>query len=60
MQLIGFTSVFLFLASLAAFLLAILYPSYEKISGALGVLFLAAAVMILAVTIMKRNKTERI
>ena len=60
MQLNGLMSVVLFLSSLAAFLLAVLYPSYQIIGGALGVIFLAAAFLILAVTIMKRNKTERI
>ena len=60
MQLIGLMSVVLFLASVASFLSAVLYPLYEKIGGALGVLFLGTAIFILAVTIKKRNKTERI
>jgi hypothetical protein len=60
MQIIGLTSVVLFLASLASFLSAFMNPNYEKVGGALGVLFLGVAAIILAVTIKKRNKTERI
>ncbi len=60
MQLIGLATVVLFLASLASFLSAFMNPNYEKIGGVLGVLFLGIAAMTLAVTIKKRNKTERI
>ena len=60
MQLIGLTTVILFLASLAAFMSAFMNPNYEKTGGLLGVLFLGIAAMMLAVTIRKRNKTERI
>lgn len=60
MQLIGLTTVVLFLASLASFVAAFLYPDFAKTGGMLGVLFLGVAALLLAVTIMKRNKTERI
>jgi len=60
MQLIGLTTVVLFLASLAAFLSAFMNPAYVKTGGILGVLFLGVAAIMLAVTIKKRNKTERI
>lgn len=60
MQLIGLTTVVLFLASLAAFLSAFMNPDYVKTGGILGVLFLGVAAIMLAVTIKKRNKTERI
>lgn len=60
MQLIGLATVVLFLASLASFLSAFMNPNYEKIGGLLGVLFLGLAALLLAVTIKKRNKTERI
>jgi len=60
MQLIGLTTVVLFLASLAAFMAAFMNPGYVTTSGIVGVLLLGAAALILAVTIVKRNKTERI
>jgi len=60
MQLIGLATVVLFLASLAAFLSAFMNPDYVKTGGILGVLFLGIAAIMLAVTIKKRNKTERI
>ena len=60
MQKIGLASVVLFLASLAAFLWAFMYNDFMKTGGALGVLFLAVATILLGVTIRKRNKTERI
>jgi hypothetical protein len=60
MQIIGLASVVLFLASLAAFLTAFMYPSYMTTGGVLGALFLAAAAVILGISIRSRNKTERI
>ena len=60
MQLIGLAAVVLFLASLASFLSAFMNPDFVKTGGILGVLFLGVAAMMLAVTIKKRNKTERI
>lgn len=60
MQIIGLTTVILFLASLAAFLAAFMNPDFVKTGGALGVLFLGVAAILLAVTIKRRNKTERI
>ncbi len=60
MQIIGLATVVLFLASLASFISAFLYPDFVKTGGILGVLFLGVAALLLAVTIMKRNKTERI
>ncbi|HVE57757.1 MAG TPA: hypothetical protein VNB22_13075 [Pyrinomonadaceae bacterium] len=60
MQLIGLATVVLFLASLAAFLSAFMNPDYVKTGGILGALFLGVAAIMLAVTIKKRNKTERI
>jgi hypothetical protein len=53
-------SVVLFLASLAAFMVAFMYPNYMTTGGVLGAFFLAAATFILGVTIRSRNKTERI
>ncbi len=60
MQIIGLAAVVLFLASLASFMSAFLYPDFVKTGGILGVVFLGIAALLLAVTIMKRNKTERI
>lgn len=60
MQLIGLATVVLFLASLGAFLAAFMNPEYVKTGGILGVLFLGVAALMLAVTIKKRSKTERI
>ena len=60
MRLIGLATVVLFLASLASFVSAFLYPDFVRTGGILGVLFLGIAALLLAVTIMKRNKTERI
>lgn len=60
MQIIGLTTVVLFLASLAAFLAAFMNPDFVKTGGVLGVLFLGVAAILLAVTIKRRNKTERI
>jgi hypothetical protein len=53
MQLIGLTTVVLFLASF-------MNPDFVKTGGILGALFLGVAALMLAVTIRKRNKTERI
>ena len=60
MQLIGLAAVVLFLASLASFMSAFLYPDFVKTGGILGIVFLGIAALLLAVTIMKRNKTERV
>jgi heme O synthase-like polyprenyltransferase len=60
MQIIGLTSVVLFLASLASFLTAFMYYNYMVPAGVLGALFLAAATVILGISIRSRNKTERI
>jgi hypothetical protein len=60
MQIIGLASVVLFLASLASFLTAFMNNNYMKTGGVLGVLFLAAATIILGISIRSRNKTERI
>jgi multisubunit Na+/H+ antiporter MnhB subunit len=60
MQIIGLATVVLFLASLASFLSGFLYPDLAKTGGVLGALFLGIAAITLAITIMKRNKTERI
>lgn len=60
MQLIGLTTVVLFLASLASFFAAFMNRDYMTTGGVLGALFLAAATIILGVTIRSRNKTERI
>jgi hypothetical protein len=60
MQIIGLAAVVLFLASLAAFMSAFMNPNYVQTGGVLGVLFLAVAAILLAVTIKRRNKTERI
>jgi hypothetical protein len=60
MQLIGLATVVLFLAALASFLTAFMNPAYVRTGGILGVLFLGVAAILLAVTIKRRNKTERI
>jgi hypothetical protein len=60
MQIIGLTSVVLFLAALTAFMVAFMYPNYMTSGGVLGALFLGVATLVLGVTIRSRNKTERI
>ncbi len=60
MQIIGLASVVLFLASLASFLTAFMNNNYMVPGGVLGALFLAAAAIILGISIRSRNKTERI
>ncbi len=60
MQLIGLATVVLFLASLASFLMAFYNNDLVGVGTTLGFLFLIAAALMLAVTISKRNKTERI
>lgn len=60
MQLIGLMSIVLFLASLASFLAGFMNRDYMMTGGVLGALFLAAATIILGVTIRSRNRTERI
>ena len=60
MQIIGLASVVLFLASLASFLMAFMYNNYMVPGGVMGVLFLAAATVVLGISIRSRNKTERI
>ncbi len=60
MQIIGLSSVVLFLASLASFLSAFMNADFARIGMILGALFLVIAALVLAVTIKKRNKTERI
>ena len=60
MQLIGLATVVLFLASLASFLMAFYNSELVGLGTGLGFLFLIGAALMLAVTIIKRNKTERI
>ena len=60
MQLIGLGAVVLFLASLASFLMAFYNKDLVGVGTTLGFLFLFGAVLMLAITIIKRNKTERI
>jgi hypothetical protein len=60
MQKIGLVTVILFLAALAAFMAAFMNRDFVKTGGALGVLFLGVAAIMLGVTIRRRNKTERI
>lgn len=60
MRTIGMISVVLFLASLTAFMAAFSYPEYVRTGGLLGAVFLAAAVLVLGVTIRNRRQTERI
>lgn len=60
MQSIGLLSVVLFLASLASFMIMFFNESWTRTGGIVGLLLLAAAVGVLAVTIKKRNSTERI
>ncbi|MBS1792611.1 MAG: hypothetical protein JSS81_02085 [Acidobacteria bacterium] len=60
MQKIGFITVLLFLAALASFMSAFIYPGLVRTGGMLGVLFLGIAALLLAVMIAKRSKTERI
>jgi hypothetical protein len=60
MRSIGLLAVILFLASLAAFMGGFMYPDWFSTGGTLGGLLLLAAAGLLAVTIIKRNKTERI
>ena len=60
MQIIGLAAVILFLASLASFLVAFYNPRMVTTGTTLGFLFLIVAALMLAVTIKRRNKTERI
>ena len=60
MQYIGLASVVLFLASLASFLVAFYNLEMVRTGTILGFLFLGVASLMLAVTISRRNKTERI
>jgi hypothetical protein len=60
MQIIGLGSVILFLASLASFMVAFYNPHMVTTGTSLGFLFLIVAALLLGITIMKRNKTERI
>lgn len=60
MQYIGVATVLLFLAALASFMTMFLYPGWVRTGGILGVVFLIVAALLLAVTIKRRNKTERI
>ena len=60
MRIIGLMSVVLFLASLASFMVAFMYPNHVTSGGFLGALFFGVAVLVLGVTIRSRNKTERI
>lgn len=60
MQIIGLASVILFLLSLTSFLVAFYNPAMVTTGTSLGFLFLIVAAIMLGITIMKRNKTERI
>jgi len=60
MQSIGILSVILFLASLAAFMMAFYNIEMVRTGTILGFVLLLAASALLAVTIKRRNKTERI
>jgi drug/metabolite transporter superfamily protein YnfA len=60
MQYIGVATVVLFLAALASFMTMFLYPAWVRTGGIMGVVFLIVAALLLAVTIKRRNKTERI
>ena len=60
MQYIGLASVVLFLASLASFLVAFYNAEMVRTGTILGFLFLGIAALLLAVTIARRNKTERV
>lgn len=60
MQTVGIITVVLFLAALVSFVMGFYNPDKVQIGASLGVLFLAVACILLAVTIKKRNKTERI
>jgi len=60
MQIIGLITVVLFLASLASFLVAFYNPEMVTTGTTLGFLFIIAAALMLAITIKRRNKTERV
>ena len=60
MQIIGITTVVLFLASLASFLFAFYRLDMVRTGTILGSLFFAVAVLLLGFVIRSRNKTERI
>ncbi|MBK8150572.1 MAG: hypothetical protein IPN69_09110 [Acidobacteria bacterium] len=60
MRTIGLTAVVLFLAALASFVWGFLNPTRFQSAAGFGVFFFAAAALILAVTIWRRTKTERI
>lgn len=60
MQIIGLTTVVLFLASLASFLVAFYRLDMVRTGTILGSLFFAVAILLLGFVIRNRNKTERI
>lgn len=60
MQIIGLITVVLFLASLASFMVAFYNPEMVTTGTTLGFVLLIAAALLLGITIMRRNKTERI
>lgn len=60
MQIIGLASVILFLMSLTSFMVAFYNREMVTTGTTLGFLFLIVAALMLGVTIMRRNKTERI
>ncbi len=60
MQTVGVTTVFLFLATFAAVFWGFLNPAKFQMAAGLGAFFFALACVLLAITIWKRTKTERI
>ncbi len=60
MRSIGLITVVLFLAGLGSFFFGFMNPNEIRIFAGLGAMFLAAAALILAITIWRRSKTERI
>jgi 4-amino-4-deoxy-L-arabinose transferase-like glycosyltransferase len=60
MKNIGFTAVFLFVAALASFVFGFVNPDRLQFAAGLGAVCFAVACLILAITIWRRSKTERI
>ncbi len=60
MRNIGLIAVVLFLATLASFVLGFLNPDRFQMAAGFGIFFFGTAVLILAVTIWRRTKTERV
>lgn len=58
MQKFGIESAVFLVASLACFLFATFVPSWSRVGMGMSVIFFAAACLVLAFMVIKRNKTK--